>query len=254
MKIKEITEKAMDLLYPKGLTCNGCGRELNDEEREYAICVDCAKYFNPAGEQPVIFGDVSVYAAFLYDGLVRKYVLDYKDSNKPFLAEYMAKYLYEIYLKMDVSAERICYVPSSESARRRRGYDGMKYVAEEFSKMSGLPLEHILFRREGDDQTKVEMENRRTNVKNKFLCRSGIAGNVLLLDDVATSGATVAECVATLKSHGADSVTVLTFAMARHKKQHRVDDSAMIRTSESNSENENDSVMKFYRKADKINR
>lgn len=237
MKIKKITEKALDLLYPKGLTCNGCGRELNDEEREYSICVDCAKNFNAVWELPVIFGDVSVYSTFLYDGLVRKYVLDYKDSNKPFLAEYMAKYLYDTYLKQNLLADKICYVPSSESARRRRGYDGMKYVAEEFSKISGLPLEHILFRREGDDQTKVAMENRRANVKNKFLCRSGINGNVLLLDDVATSGATVAECALTLKNHGADSVTVLTFAMARHKKHHRVDDSAIIQTSDSNLKN-----------------
>lgn len=206
--------KIADLLYPKGLTCNVCGRELNDGEREYSVCADCAKSFLPSEGTPAFYGAVKVYACFEYEKAARKYVLEYKDSDKPFLCEYIAKYMYELYRERRLQADAVCYVPSSRAAFLRRGYDGMRYVAEEFSRLSGVPADHSLFRREGDDQTRVAYDKRRENVQNKFLSRGGFSGDVILLDDVVTSGATIEECAGVILSHGARSVKALAFSAA----------------------------------------
>lgn len=209
----KFSEKIADLLYPDGLTCNICGKELTGDEREYSVCDDCAIKWDEAGSGKK-YDKITVYSCFFYDGGVRKLVLDYKDSNKPHLTKYLAKYIYSLFRDYDLEVDCVAYVPSSPSAIRRRGYDGMKLVAEYFSAFSGIPVIYSLFRRDGLDQTKVSEYDRVTNVKDKFLCREGVKGKVLLLDDVVTSGATLNACAETLKSHGADEVLAFTFAIA----------------------------------------
>lgn len=207
-------DKILDLLYPKGLTCNVCGKELNDSEREFSICKKCEGSAKIIRANPVCYGKIPIYSHFQYDAWVRKYILWYKDSNKPFIAEYMAKYLFIIYKNNGVKANGVCFVPSSPKAIKRRGYDGMKLVAEEFCRLCGLPLYDTLFRRDGADQTKIDLKDRKKNVENKFLSRSGFTGDIILLDDVATTGSTLEACAETVMSHGARSVIALTFARA----------------------------------------
>ena len=209
----KLIDKVLDFIYPKGLTCNFCGKELNEADRYFSICPDCAMRFIPV--DPTEIDGIKVYSCFEYDGAIRSIVLDYKDADKPYLCEYMARYMYENFVQNGINADMICYVPSSPSALRRRGYDGMKIVAEHLNKLSAIPLSNALFRREGQDQTKVAHENRSANVKDMFLSREGFTGEVLLLDDVVTTGATVTECAKTIINHGADEVVVLTFAAAR---------------------------------------
>ena len=212
MKLNNI----LDAIFPKGLTCNGCGKELNEDESYFSLCKNCEKLLYRV-KSPVDIDGAEVHSVFEYDNLVRKFVLDYKDSDKPYLCEYMAKYLYVYCLEKGLDFDAVCYVPSSPSAIKRRGYDGMEIVAEEFALLTGKDLKKSLFRRDGADQTKVEHDKRAANVKDKFLSRSGYDGTILLLDDVVTTGATVRECAKVILSHGADKVIVLTFAAARVK-------------------------------------
>ena len=221
--------KIGDLLYPKGLTCNACGKELFDPERKYALCKECAaKVFDAGGryfgeryrrEIPIDGGEkLVVRACFRYEFFVRDYVIDYKDADKTYLCHYMALHLSELYTRLGVRADAVTYVPTSPKNRKRRGYDGMRIVAREFGETVGLPLRDDLFRLDGVDQSKVAPENRKNNVKNVFLCRNQQTGAVLLLDDVSTTGATVEECARSLLSHGAAKVVVLTFALAGDRK------------------------------------
>lgn len=223
-------EKLIDWLYPKGLTCNGCGKELFDDERKYSLCKRCAKkIFESDG---TYLGErlsqlletegghqILVRSCFRYEGLVRNYVIDYKDHNKNYLCDSIALHLTELYQRCNITADLVAFVPTSKTNLRKRGYDGMKWIAESFSNRTGLPLSYDLFRRDGIDQAKVAPENRAQNVKNKFLSRGGFSGTVLLLDDVVTSGATVEACAQTILSHGAEKVLVLTFAVAGEERK-----------------------------------
>jgi len=67
-------------------------------------------------------------------------------------------------------------------------------------------------------QTKLNAVERKENMRGAFEPAQAVHGRVLLVDDVLTTGATVAECANVLKAAGAQSVTVLTFARAGEKE------------------------------------
>lgn len=207
-------KKLLDLIYPEDFTCNACGRELKDDERELCLCTPCVDSLIPIRGNPVCFDTTAVFSVFRYAGVVRKYVLDNKDFGKPHLSRYIAAFLYKLFKKYDLKCDLICYVPSSPKSRKRRGYDPMRLIAEEFSKLTDIPVNHNLFRIEGVDLTMVDASERRECIKNKFLSRGGFCGDVILIDDVVTSGATISECANIILSHGAKSVIALTFAQA----------------------------------------
>jgi predicted amidophosphoribosyltransferase len=100
---------------------------------------------------------------------------------------------------------------------RERGYNQSSLLAQELSNIIRVPVvEDCLIRNQyALSQTKtMAVEQRRNNVARAFACRNReLAGKeVLLIDDVATSGATLNACAATLKAAGAASVWGLVVA------------------------------------------
>jgi competence protein ComFC len=99
---------------------------------------------------------------------------------------------------------------------RERGYNQSQLLAKELGKLSGLPVmaNCITRRRQVASQTKAaSISQRRSNVANAFVCKNHLRDKkVILIDDVATSGATLDACAAALKSAGAASVWGLTIA------------------------------------------
>lgn len=217
MEISRILSALKEGFFPKGITCNVCGKELSEQEKERSLCRKCAEGLVEIKNNPVLYGDTEVMSAFSYSGTARKYILFYKDTAKPYIAEYMARGMFERFAQAFLDVTEICYVPSSPSAIKRRGYDGMKYVAEELCRLTGKCLSQKLFRKDGADQTKVSYEERGNNVRDKFLSKGGFCGKVALIDDVVTSGATISECAKVISAHGADEVICVTYARAENK-------------------------------------
>lgn len=215
---RKLSDIIREIFFPEGITCNVCGKELDKEQKEYSLCDECNKGLVKIKDSVVIRGGHETISAFRYEKTARKYVLFYKDSGKPYIADYIGKYLAEKYAESNIKADEVCFVPSSPSAIKRRGYDGMKYVAAKFSEITGVKLNENLFRKDGIDQTKVSNEKRFENVKDKFMSKGGFSGTVVILDDVVTSGATLGECADVILSHGADKVVCLTFASACEPK------------------------------------
>jgi ComF family protein len=108
-------------------------------------------------------------------------------------------------------------VPLHRKRLRERGYNQSCLLSEELGKLSGLPVvsDCLVRQKNSPPQAKTStVEERRDNVVGVFDCRDGrLRGKqVLLIDDVATSGATLDACAAVLKASGAVSVWALTFA------------------------------------------
>jgi ComF family protein len=100
---------------------------------------------------------------------------------------------------------------------RERGYNQSSLFARELSRRIDLPvIEDCLIRvKQAQPQVRaVDVEERRRNVADAFICRDEkVSGRqIILIDDVCTSGATLESCAATLKSKGATSVWGLTLA------------------------------------------
>jgi len=111
-------------------------------------------------------------------------------------------------------------VPTTAARLRRRGYNQAELLARRVGVLRGLRTVPAITRAGGgDSQTSLAPSERRENVRGAFRPVHGVASqvaesDVLLVDDVLTTGATAAEASLALASMGAASVTLLTYARA----------------------------------------
>jgi ComF family protein len=148
---------------------------------------------------------------------MRESIHDLKYRNlkaiSPCLAELLADYLEE----NPLPGEALVSVPLHPRRLRERGYNQSGLLAGELGKRIGLPvIEDCLIRvKQAQPQVRaVDLEERRRNVADAFVCRDErVSGKqIILMDDVCTSGATLESCAAALRHSGATSVWGLTLA------------------------------------------
>lgn len=113
-------------------------------------------------------------------------------------------------------------VPVSRRRRRERGFNQSDYLAEQIAKTLRMPLNTRGLQkvRETRDQVGLDAVSRRANVYGAFQWRGRpITGNVLLVDDVFTTGATLHACTDALRVAGAKRVEGVVFACRRIRQQ-----------------------------------
>jgi ComF family protein len=135
----------------------------------------------------------------------------------PCLAELLADYL----RSNPVPGEALVCVPLHPQRLRERGYNQSSLLAVDLGKRIGLPvIDDCLIRvKQAKPQVRaVDVEERRRNVADAFVCRDErVSGKqIILIDDVCTSGATLESCARALKNKGATSVRGLTLAREIH--------------------------------------
>ena len=112
------------------------------------------------------------------------------------------------------SAQLIAFVPPDGDRSLRRGHHPPRRLADELGRLWELPVAPLLGRaRPLARQRGLSRAERRRNVRGAFLARQA-SGHVLLVDDVYTTGATVAAAATALRAAGAARVDVVTFARA----------------------------------------
>lgn len=148
---------------------------------------------------------------------VRRIVVTYKDRGgrglaRP-MAELMKRYLFPAWLER---RPLITFVPATNAARRRRGFDHAELLARELSWMAGTEFSPALAVPNRRDQRELARAGRIGNMRKSLhtLAGASIAGDVILVDDVCTTGATLFAASEALKAAGAARVFCLTFARA----------------------------------------
>ena len=111
-------------------------------------------------------------------------------------------------------------VPTTAGRARQRGYDQAAVLAAGYARALAVPQTPALVRlRAGPSQVSLPPDQRRRNVAGAFEVRPGARGDVegrdvVLVDDVLTTGATAGAAVLALERAGASGVIVVTFARA----------------------------------------
>ena len=109
-------------------------------------------------------------------------------------------------------------VPLHRSRLRQRGYNQALELARPLARALGVPLRHDVLQRSRrtEAQTELDAVGRRRNVHGAFALCPGLAppAHVAILDDVMTTGATLAECASVLKRVGVPRVDVWALARA----------------------------------------
>ena len=109
--------------------------------------------------------------------------------------------------------DALCFVPATAAAYARRGFDHMELVSRALSRELDLPLADVLVRRDARDQRALGRDARAENLAGTVTALDDVAGlSLLLVDDVVTTGASMAESARALLARGAASVTACAFA------------------------------------------
>jgi competence protein ComFC len=161
-------------------------------------------------------------SAFLYDGPVRAALMRLKFSGLSQAASAFGLPMVESLARSPPAAPIIgqgdpfllTWVPLGPGRRRQRGYDQAEVLAQTVGGLTGLPVRALLRRTvETAPQARRPGPERRRALRGVFVAVGRIeAARVVLIDDVLTSGATVAACAAVLREAGAAEVGVLTAA------------------------------------------
>lgn len=207
-----------DLLFPP--KCPFCGSLL--ERSGDLICPDCQRELpwltGAEGEKRVDFTTGCV-APLRYRDRVREAVHAYKFGGRSARSRAFGALVAQCVSDRGGSADLVSWPPLSRKRLRRRGYDQARLLAEKVGKTLGLPVEATLTKREVPAQSALSDEAaRRANVLGAYVALAPERvrdKRVLLVDDVVTSGATLAECARVLQMAGAAEVSCAVLARAR---------------------------------------
>lgn len=113
---------------------------------------------------------------------------------------------------LDLGAvDALVFVPATAEAYRRRGFDHMELVARHLAPMLGLALADVLIHNRAADQRGLGREGRAANARGSFEVLGNVAGaNLLLVDDVLTTGASIQAAREALVARGAGHVWTAT--------------------------------------------
>jgi ComF family protein len=227
-QLAKFTGMALNILFPQ--KCLGCG-----EEGEL-ICPTCRRSL-PAIIPPICpqcgrpqsssimcpscvagrYAIDGIRSPLKFEGVAREAIHQFKYKNLRSLAGPLASVMGEYLVKYPLQVQLLVPVPLHAKRLKERGYNQSSLLAGELSKITGLPLANDLVVRIkylGPQAKTRNAEERRQNVKTAFACGTSTlrGGDILLIDDVSTSGATLDACAAALKSAGANSVWGLVAA------------------------------------------
>jgi ComF family protein len=222
-------EQLFDLVFPASclscsthgqLLCGGCLAELAGlASARVGVC----RRHPQECRRPVFDG---FRAAGDYGGLIKEMVLRLKSSERPFAVPLSRLMLAAAGNEPAYLApQQVFCVPSEKSKIKHRGYNPAELLARHVARHLGRPLERSLQKvRRTLDQDGLSGNDRWHNVSGAFAVTSegGVRPNVLLVDDVLTTGATADACAAALMEAGAERVHVLVAASAVLRSSHHV--------------------------------
>ena len=213
---RQIFDPFIDLIFPP--ICYICNGYLSQDRK--IICVTCwseIPEFDGKLDQSLRTRSFdSLFILFEFEDKIRQLIHLLKYKRHLTLGSYFA---FEAKIKfpnlIKHSFSEIIPVPLYKTRRRERGYNQSEAIAVAMAKIFNIPVksEHLLRIRPTSSQTKMTREEREKNVKNAFYCPLDLAGrNILLVDDVITTGSTIEVCVNILKKAGANKVGVFVVA------------------------------------------
>ncbi|GHV02470.1 amidophosphoribosyltransferase [Spirochaetia bacterium] len=242
MKTAKLIFLIREFFFPRG--CALCGAALPDsEEAWYGLCQGCRKSLdkgdNPPEEpiercsicgKPLISekdtclscrragegesrdcericgrGCDRIAVVYPYSGQYRKLLGAYKFGKNPALGHFLEEKIRDTINRLTSRAAALCPVPPRPGKIRKTGWDQVEYLAKL------LERDHLLVRRclkrlPSRSQKTLDREHRLTNLKGRFIAVKKIPKEVILFDDVITTGATLEACAAALRAAGAEKV------------------------------------------------
>lgn len=237
--LHNLAKRFLHFWFPR--TCFSCGKDLRWQDSG-ALCTACyaglkrigplicrrcgvvlkaggAHCYHCRGSKAKKYKCACIRSAFIFNASSRGLVHALKYGGADYLAREMGHLMavrFCLYPEL-ASAEIVMPVPLYPKRRRKRGYNQSALLARQLARETGLAYDEtpLVRGRDTRSQTALGRQGRLANMTGAFVCKnpSAVKGKVILLvDDVATTGATLEGCAAVLKAAGAKKVFAYTFA------------------------------------------
>ncbi len=250
-KIFKLVEKIMNFIYPENLNCIICNMPIS-RKNKYSLCITCREKLIFIQEscikcgKPILNSNVQedycgkkcgycVDKNFIFDRNIsfieynsfsKKIVFSLKYSRQTYISRIIANIIYDEMMKHSAEefkvADFIMYVPLSNERESRRGFNQAEKIAYYLSVLTNIKISDALLRKKNTRRLhKMRSSKRKKEITGVFSIKKNktenIEGkNIILIDDIFTTGSTVNEISKELKLHGANRVVSLTFLTGRY--------------------------------------
>ena len=218
--------KLIDLIYPP--RCPLCGNVTTEKDKTFPLCERCfdlqkkEKFDKITDATDYLPQNKAFYCAYKYNGLLRDAVIKYKFNGEIWMAKPFSIFIINAVEKCGgfESVDYLTYVPVSQIRLAERGYDQTFEIVKEISKSKGIPILKCLLKDNNNGDNASEKKNRHNRVSEKGYFFIGKKNeiknkNILLVDDILTTGATIMECTELLLENGAKTVSSAVLASGR---------------------------------------
>ncbi len=238
MFYKKLKEFFVKYFFNEKWRCNNCGKEIFDQGyfcsecyknlpfNDKAICNHCGRSLSVSQEycstcREMLLSVDKARSVFVYDKPISSFIKRAKYNKKLYLLDMFADFLANLYLKSYFNADYFCFVPMTERAKKKRGYNQGELLARKVSEKVNLEVVDVIEKvKETTRQAKLGRAERLKNLENAFKVKSRKIikdKTLVLIDDVSTTGATCESIAKKLKSAGAKKVYLLTIASVSPK-------------------------------------
>jgi len=237
-KLKDIATTSLNLLFPP--SCPSCKKMIGDNNRflceecfsqlkfiKTPYCTCCGRSFS-SGDDNHLCGDClnsswhfdKARSIFVYEAIIAGLIHGLKYSGNMTGLETFQHLSKQSPVLGDLhTPDFILPVPLHIKRLRQRGFNQALLLTKKLFPNEKEKIKYDILLRQTDTptQTGLSGKERRKNLKNAFIVKrpSIITGrNILILDDVLTTGATINECAKVLKKSGCKRVEILTICRA----------------------------------------
>jgi competence protein ComFC len=213
-QIVELFRSLYDFIFPKLGLCIYC---KSDTPHQFVCdaCSETLKKLEAENPKP------NMLSCYYYDSMVSDLIKSYKYNDNEYYYEYMSVQIAKLIVESNLTADIITFVPLHKRRNAQRGFNQSKVIAKKVAELIGISYACTLIRTVNtDQQAKLSEQMRKENVKNAFKYKYNenlFNKSVIIIDDVVSTGATLACCIDKLSSHGAKDITSITFAKSHYK-------------------------------------
>lgn len=209
------------LLFPSENLCFFC-KDRSSPIKDY-ICQACRESLEILNKEIVIDSTYldELYYTMPYNKRARELIQEYKFHGKSYLSKPLGQLMLKTMEHHRLEADLIFYIPSHRRKEAIRGYNQSQLLASYLAEKKDIALSqgNLIKVKNTEDQNKLQQIERLTNLKGAFSLKNAKEiedKNILLIDDVYTTGTTMLECSSLLKRAGARKIIGLSLASS-HK-------------------------------------
>ncbi len=190
----------------EAVSCPVCGRTVGTA----SVCGECMMHRKPFEQG---------HFGFSYEGPLREAIHAFKFQGRKDVGRTLVRMLKNSVVPLGPLFDVIVPMPVTEKRLKERGFNQSYIIGEEIATMTDKPLIYSVLRKVRDtrDQYTLSKDERKRNIRGAFAVVHGQRDisrkNVLLVDDLYTTGNTAAEAASALRR--AKATSVVLFALAR---------------------------------------